>query len=88
MPRLTVRNLPEGLFRALRIRADQHGRSVEAEVRAILEATVGPHAGVKLGSLLSEIGRQAELSDPEFSVFECMRERAPAGGRTRSQPHR
>lgn len=36
MPAITVRNLPEGTRRALRLRAAQHGRSTEAEVRAIL----------------------------------------------------
>jgi plasmid stability protein len=33
---LTVRNLDETLIRALRIRAAEHGRSAEAEHRAIL----------------------------------------------------
>ena len=37
MTTLTVRNLPDEVHRALRIRAAGHGRSTEAEVRAILE---------------------------------------------------
>jgi plasmid stability protein len=36
MPQLTVRNLPEELVRALRIRAARNGRSAEAEHRMIL----------------------------------------------------
>lgn len=63
MAMLTVRNLPEEVHRALRVRAAEHGRSTEAEVRAILEETVKPHGRLKLGSLLAEIGRDAHLTD-------------------------
>ncbi len=56
MPVLTVRNLPEETHRALRIRAASHGRSAEAEVRAILEEAVRPAARVKIGSELAFIG--------------------------------
>ncbi|MGW6336181.1 FitA-like ribbon-helix-helix domain-containing protein [Nocardia rhamnosiphila] len=34
----TVRDLPDDVREALRVRAAQHGRSTEAEVRAILMA--------------------------------------------------
>jgi hypothetical protein len=37
---LLIRNLPESLKPALRRRAAAHGRSVEAEARAILEEAV------------------------------------------------
>jgi len=37
MAQLTVRNLPEAVLRALKIRAAHHGRSAEAEHRLILE---------------------------------------------------
>lgn len=40
MATLTVRNLDEGIVRALRIRAAEHGRSAEAEHREILRATL------------------------------------------------
>ncbi len=40
MPVLTVRNVPEETKRRLRIRAAEHGRSMEAELRAILEETL------------------------------------------------
>ncbi|MGZ2747006.1 FitA-like ribbon-helix-helix domain-containing protein [Burkholderia stagnalis] len=59
MPVITVRNLPDEVHRALRIRAAQHGRSTEAEVRDILEKAVQPEGRVKLGTLLAEIGREA-----------------------------
>ena len=35
---VTVRNLPDAVHRALRVRAAHHGRSTEAEIRDILEA--------------------------------------------------
>lgn len=67
---LTVRNVPDEVHRALRMRAAQHGRSTEAEVREILEAAVKPEGRVKLGSLLHEIGRQAELTDEDIQALE------------------
>ncbi len=36
MKSLTVRNVPEGLHKALRMRAAEHGRSLEAEARLLL----------------------------------------------------
>jgi len=77
MARLTVRNLPEEVHRALRVRAAVHGRSTEAEVRAILEETVKPEGRVRLGSLLADMGRRAELTDDDCAVFE-QREKTPA----------
>jgi len=77
MAMLTVRNLPAEVHRALRVRAAQRGHSMEAEVREILEATVAPEGRVKLGSLLSDIGRQAKLTDEEFEVLEQVRDRTP-----------
>jgi plasmid stability protein len=56
MPAINVRNLSEATHRALRIRAARHGRSTEAEVRAILDEAVHPTTSVKLGSMLSGIG--------------------------------
>ncbi|MGF1592942.1 MAG: Arc family DNA-binding protein [Kiloniellaceae bacterium] len=78
MAMLTVRNLPKEVHRALRVRAALHGRSTEAEVRAILEEAVKPEGRVKLGSLLSEIGRRARLTDDESAVFEGPRGKTPA----------
>jgi antitoxin FitA len=74
---LTVRNLPEEVHRALRVRAAMHGRSTEAEVRAILEDAVRPEGRVRLGSLLADIGRRAKLNDEDFAVF-AERDKSPA----------
>ena len=74
---MTVRNLPDEVHRALRVRAAKHGRSMEAEVREILEATVAPEGRFKLGTLLAEIGRQAGLTDEEAAVFDNVRDKSP-----------
>jgi plasmid stability protein len=58
MASVTVRNLPDETHRALRVLAATHGRSTEAEIRAILECAVRPEGRIKLGSLLAEIGRE------------------------------
>ena len=62
MAMLTVRNLPDGVHRALRARASRRGHSMEAEVREILESAVSPQGRVKLGSI---------------AVFEPVRSKAP-----------
>ena len=77
MAMLTVRNLPDEVHRALRVRAARRGRSTEAEVRAILQETVLPEGRVGLGSVLTAIGRRAALSDEEFAAF-GRRDTAPA----------
>lgn len=78
MAMLTVRNLPDEVHRALRLRAARHGHSMEAEVREILERAVSPEGRVKLGSLLADMGREAGLSDEEFAVFEQVRDKTPS----------
>lgn len=79
MAMLTVRNLSTETHRALRARAVQHGRSMEAEVREILESAIRPHSRIKLGSLLADLGHQAWLSDEEVAIFEQVRDKTPAG---------
>ncbi|HPP82154.1 MAG TPA: Arc family DNA-binding protein [Rubrivivax sp.] len=76
---LTVRNLPDDVHRALRVRAAQHGRSTEAEIRDILEKAAKPQGRLKLGSLLASIAREAGgLSDAEAEHFERLRDQTPA----------
>ena len=58
MSAVTIRNLPEATHRALKVRATQHGRSTEAEIRAIIEDAVRPQERIKLGSELAAIGRE------------------------------
>ncbi len=78
MAMLTVRNVSDEVHRALRVRAANHGHSMEAEVRDILESAVSPQGREKLGSLLADMGRRARLTDEEFAVFDQVRSKAPA----------
>jgi len=55
MPAIVVRNISAETHRALRIRARKHGRSTEAEVRAILEGAVRPAARLGFGSALAAL---------------------------------
>ena len=75
---LTVRNVPDDVHRALRVRAAQHGRSTEAEVREILAAAVKPSSRVRVGDALAAIGRKLGLTNDDFAVFETVRDRTPA----------
>lgn len=76
MPIISVRNLPDEVHRALRVRAAQHGRSTEAEVRAILEEAVKPEGRVSLGSLLVSIAHDGGVQDEDLTLFE--RDKSPA----------
>jgi antitoxin FitA len=67
MPAITIRNLSSEPHRALKERAARHGRSTEAEVRAILEEAVAPPGRVALGSLLAQIGKESGGVDLEIS---------------------
>lgn len=67
MASITVRNLPDEVHRALRVRAAQHGRSTEAEIRDILEAAVKPPARLRMGDALAAIGRKHGLKDEDLA---------------------
>ena len=75
---LTVRNVPDDVHRALRVRAAQHGRSTEAEVREILAAAVKPASRVRVGDALAAIGRKIGLTNEDFAVLESVRDKTPA----------
>lgn len=76
MPVLTIRNVPEETHRALCRRAAQHGRSVAAEVRAILEEVVRPETRLKIGSEIYRIGQEVGGMDD----LEIPRERSEIRG--------
>jgi plasmid stability protein len=75
---LTVRNVPDDVHRALRVRAAQHGRSTEAEVREILAAVVKPEKRVRMGEALAAVGRKIGLTNEDLVVFESVRDKTPA----------
>ena len=76
---ITVRNVPDEVYRALRVRAALNGRSAEAEVRAILADTLLPEGRVALGTLLTAIGHRASLTDQELAAFTQRDTRRPPG---------
>jgi len=78
MATVTVRNLPDEVHRALRVRAATHGRSTEAEIRDILESTVRPPKRLRLGTALAELGRRAGPTDDDIATFEQVRDKTPA----------
>jgi antitoxin FitA len=57
MAAIVIRNLSSATHRALQARAAQHGRSTEAEARAILDEAVRPAERIKLGSALAALTR-------------------------------
>ena len=78
MAMLTVRNLPDDVHRALRVRAAQHGRSTEAEVREILASAVKPQARVLLGDALASLGRDIGLKNEDFAALQQVQDKTPA----------
>ncbi|SUA76008.1 Trafficking protein A [Nocardia otitidiscaviarum] len=78
MKNVTIRNLSDEVHRAIRQRAATHGRSVEAEMRAILAEAVQPPERIKLGSLLAGgISEENKLTDEEREIY-FGRDRTPA----------
>ena len=82
MAAVTIRNLSEEAHRALKVRAVQHNRSTEAEMRAILEAAVRPEGRLLLGTALSEVSRKMGLTNADIEALEetldQVRDRHPA----------
>jgi plasmid stability protein len=78
MAMLTVRNLPDDVHRALQVRAAEHGRSTEAEVREILAMAVKPETRVRMGDALAALGRQIGLANQDVEVFQQVIDKTPA----------
>lgn len=79
MASITIRNVPDEVHRAIRVRAAQNGRSTEAEIRNILEQAAKPEGRVKPGTLLASFAREVGgLTDEEFAIFESVRGKTPA----------
>ncbi len=69
MAAVTIRNLAEETHRALKIRAAQHNRSTEAEIRAILEAAVRPEGRLRLGTALAEMSRKLGVTNADVDAL-------------------
>ena len=78
MAAVTIRNLPEETHRALKIRAAQHNRSAEAEMRAILEAAVRPAGRLLLGTTLADMSRKIGLTNADVEALAQTRDKTPA----------
>ncbi len=78
MPAVIIRNLSDETRRALKVRARQHNRSTEAEMRAILEAAVQPEGRLRLGSTLAAMSRKIGLTNADVEALEQARNTRPA----------
>ena len=78
MAAVTIRNLPEETHRALKIRAAQHNRSTEAEMRAILESAVRPAGRLRMGTAIADMSRKIGLTNADVEALDQTRDRTPA----------
>lgn len=78
MAAVTIRNLSEAAHRALKLRAAQHNRSTEAEMRAILEAAARPERRLRLGTALAEMSRKIGLANADVEALEPVGANGPA----------
>ena len=81
MATLTIRNVPEETQRALRLRAAENKRSVEAEVRALIEAAVTKDARGDWRAELDDVRAQARAAfgdPPKGTTARFVRERRAA----------
>lgn len=69
MAKLTLRNLPDEVDRALRVRAAQNGHSTEAEVREILAVAVKPESRLLLGALAT-LSYKIGLANEDLEVLQ------------------
>lgn len=78
MSSITIRNVPDEVHRAIKVRAAMHDRSAEAEIRHILEQAAKPEGRLKLGSLLASIAQEAGgLTDAEAEGINQCRDKTP-----------
>jgi len=69
MSSITIRNLDPALKERLRVRAAQHGRSMEAEVRNILQRAVSASGALPTGSFYERIhARFARLGGVDLEL--------------------
>ena len=63
MPSMTVRNLPEEVHRRIRLYAGEHGLSVEAAARCLLDEATRPPQ--RLGDVVTAFARSRAADFPE-----------------------
>lgn len=77
MADVLVRNLAEKTHRELKRRAKQNGRSVNAEILAVLDKAAEPEKKADLWAELEAIKRKYLLDGEEFD-FQIERDKTPA----------
>jgi len=77
MADVLVRNLGEKTHRQLKRLAKQNGRSVNAEILAVLDQAAEPEKHVGLGTQLQEWKKKIFGDDLDFT-FEIVRDKTPA----------
>ena len=65
MPTIIVRNLPEEVHRRIRLYAAEHGVSVEAAVRRLLDEATRPPE--RLGDVVAAFARARQADFPDAS---------------------
>ncbi len=84
---LTVRNVPDEVHRALRLRASEHGHSTEAEVREILALAVKPVQRMRMGEAMAAVAREAGVTDADVAALRAvLDDAARQTGRVRPAP--
>lgn len=78
MAAVTIRNLSAETHRALKVRAAQHNRSAEAEMRAILEDAVRPAVRLRIGTALADMSRKIGLTNADVEALGQARNKKPA----------
>jgi antitoxin FitA len=78
MAAVTIRNISAEVHRALKVRAAQHNRSTESEIRAILESAVRPENRLRLGSALAERSQAIGLTNADVEALEQASIKRPA----------
>ncbi len=78
MASLSIRDLPDDVHRRLRIRAARAGRSMEAEVRAILESATRDESEASSTGLQDWVDSLYGSKKPKSVVDEFIRERRRA----------
>ncbi|MGD0737291.1 MAG: Arc family DNA-binding protein [Terracidiphilus sp.] len=67
MPNVTIRDLPDATHLLLKARAARNARSLNAEIRAILEEAVSIKARIKIGTELAAFGKRFGGIDLDIS---------------------
>jgi len=68
---LTVRNIPDDVHRARRLRAARHGRSTEAEVGDILAGAVKPAECLRMGAAMTAVARSGGVTAADVAALQA-----------------